>query len=133
MLERVRRNISSQEQPSRKKILILDDEPYNIEVLKSILSVLNLRDFPDSIDCCFDARKALILVRDSMYLDPVSGMFESNYALILSDLNMPIMDGYTFAKRVKSLFSEFKIQNQPNLVAITGNVEYSYLKRCFDC
>jgi len=52
--------------------LLLDDEPYNIEVLKSILSCLDLKDFPESIDCCFYAEEALIKLRQSIYTDPES-------------------------------------------------------------
>ena len=44
---------------STKKILLLDDEPYNIEVLKLIFKTLKLEGFPENLDYCFDAQSAL--------------------------------------------------------------------------
>ena len=58
----------------------------------------------------------------------------SSYCLILSDLNMPIMDGYEFAPCVRQLFASQGVikEEQPRLIAVTGNVERRYIKRCFE-
>jgi len=88
---------------SFKKILLLDDEPYNIEVLMSIFKSLKLRGFPNSIDCCYNGDDALKNLKQSIFEDPETGDKESDYCLILSDLNMPIMDGYEFAEKAKDL------------------------------
>ena len=60
---------------------------------------------------------------------------ESDYCMILSDLNMPIMDGYEFAEKARQMMSKQIIsrRSQPKLVAITGNSESAYIKRCFEC
>ena len=44
---------------SNKKILLLDDEPFNIMVILQMLKSANLKGFPDSVDCCYDAKEAL--------------------------------------------------------------------------
>ena len=60
---------------------------------------------------------------------------ETDFCLILSDLNMPIMDGYEFGKLCKQLFQTMKIpeERQPKLVAVTGNVEVRYIKQAYEC
>ena len=55
VIAKVKDNLSNQRTFSTKKVLLLDDEPYNIEVLQSILQCLNLRGLPHSIESCFDA------------------------------------------------------------------------------
>jgi len=48
---------------------------------------------------------------------------------------MPLIDGYEFAKRAKRLFIEAGMApiDHPKLVAVTGNVECSYIQECFSC
>ena len=61
MIERARVNLKARrdglirKSPSMKRVLLVDDEPYNIEALKFMFKSLNLSGFPDSIDCCYDA------------------------------------------------------------------------------
>ena len=47
---------------SQKKILILDDEPYNIEAIKAMYGLLQLNSFPDSLDTSYEASDALELI-----------------------------------------------------------------------
>jgi len=99
-----------------------------------MLKSLNIRGFPDSVDFCYDGEEALKKLQKSFYKE--GNYFHSDYCLILSDLNMPIMDGYDFAQQARQLMDdEFKIPRelQPKLVAITGNVESAYIQRCFEC
>ena len=63
-----------------EKILIVDDEPIITELLKSLLNPSG------NIDIAHDGHEALKL------------MELNYYKLIISDLNMPIMDGITFYK-----------------------------------
>ena len=66
-------NFKNNKNHSSKKVLILDDEPYNVEVLKSILLVLKLDRFAETVNCCYDAEKALKLLADSIHDDEESG------------------------------------------------------------
>ena len=65
MIERAKANFATmKDKPcSFKKILLLDDEPYNIEVLMSILKCLQLRGYPDSVDCCYNGDEALEFIK----------------------------------------------------------------------
>ena len=44
---------------STKRILLLDDEPYNIEALKFIFKAIRLEGFPDNASFFYDAQEAL--------------------------------------------------------------------------
>ena len=103
--------------------------------MKSIFITLKLKDYPESLDYCYDAEEALSKLEKSISVDPESRRIESDYCLVLSDLNMPIMDGYEFAKRAKRLLNQNRIpkDRHPKLVAVTGNVESAYIRRCFEC
>ena len=101
MVALAKANLQSDSLPSTKRLLLLDDEPYNIDVLTSVLKSLQLRNFDSVVDTCYDAEKALNLISNSIKADPESGLAESEYCLILSDLNMPIVDGYDFARMAR--------------------------------
>jgi len=62
MVEKAKQNFVNKKEPSSKKVLLLDDEPYNIEALKSILECLKLRGLPESIDYTYYAEKALMML-----------------------------------------------------------------------
>lgn len=67
-----------------KKILVVDDEPVNVELLKGLLSKKYI------VDSVSNGKEALIKVKD----------FSPD--LILLDVLMPEMDGYEVCKQVKS-------------------------------
>ena len=98
MVDRARSSYHAKALPlTNKKILILDDEPFNLDVLQSIFSTLKLERYPTSVKSFHDPRKALQEVINSLHVDPESGLVESEYCLIISDLNMPLMSGYEFS------------------------------------
>ena len=74
-------------------------------------------------------------MKESIKVDPVNLRAESDYCLILSDLNMPIMDGYEFAEKLNNMMTKYRITKtrRPKLVAVTGNVERAFIERCFEC
>jgi len=67
---------------SEKTILIVDDEPYNLAILKELLSKYNRLTANNGLD-------ALVLAQ------------ENKPDLILLDIMMPDMDGFTVATRLK--------------------------------
>ena len=59
--------------------------------------------------------------------------YESNshlYALILTDISMPIMDGFVEAQKIRDFYNSKKAP-QPMIVAITGHVEEAYIEKAW--
>ena len=44
---------------------------------------------------------------------------------------MPLMDGFEFTEQAIQILKG--VANPPKIVAVTGNVEMSYIERCFEC
>ena len=70
--------------------------------MKFMIEAIELQGFPDCLDVFYDAEEALKVIETTVSNGKSS--LESDYCLILSDLNMPLMDGYEFAQRVRHLF-----------------------------
>ncbi len=87
------------------KILIIDDVEENIILLNNYLQSINNIE----IDSRFSAIEAEELIKTK------------DYSLILLDIQLPIMNGFEFAKKIKSNFYN-RNMNTP-LVFITGIYE----------
>ncbi|WP_198170120.1 ATP-binding response regulator [Mucilaginibacter arboris] len=70
------------------RILVAEDNKINMMIAKKILT-----GYKASITCVFDGQEAL----DALELD-------ANYSLILMDLEMPVMNGFTAITHVKTLY-----------------------------
>mmetsp|Transcript_32802 Transcript_32802/g.50081 ORF Transcript_32802/g.50081 Transcript_32802/m.50081 type:complete len:174 (+) Transcript_32802:2576-3097(+) len=104
------------------KILIVDDQLFNIEALKSLL-VFKLKVDPDQVLEAMNGEEALdtfIQKKDAI-------------KLIFMDCNMPFMDGYESTQRIREYASTLGDGNQPLIVAVTAHVEADYLARCYTC
>ena len=77
-----------QDQAIKRRILIVDDEPFNIISLKNQLCQLNIENIDLIIDEAYNGWMAVDKVRNSQ----IEGLF--SYGLIFMDLSMPIMDGF---------------------------------------
>ena len=53
------------------------------------------------------------------------------YGLIISDCQMPVLNGYSACTQIRQLYREHNAE-QPFYVACTGNVEDSQIKQAFD-
>jgi len=67
------------------KILIVDDNPFNILCLRALLKNFNF----------------LIISEAHNGKEAVNSAVKENYDLILMDVNMPIMDGFEATKIIK--------------------------------
>lgn len=92
--------------PSDIRILVVDDNALNREILLGILED----------EGCMDADSA---ENGKEALEKVSASEPGDYDLILIDIQMPVMDGYVAAKRIRSLEDE-KLANIP-IIALTAN------------
>ena len=81
--------ITENEADVDRRILIVDDEPYNLLGLKIILSeAAGDRDIENLVDTATNGLEALNMVKKA-YAEE-----KFQYGLIFMDLSMPILDGY---------------------------------------
>lgn len=97
----------------KKQLLVAEDNAINQNVISNQLEALGY-----SYDLANNGEEALELMRDN------------DYALLLTDLHMPVMDGYTLATSIREL--ESKEERLP-IVAYTANALKGERDRCIEC
>ncbi len=100
---------AAQQAPPQGRILIVDDEPINREVIVAILESMDLR-----ADCAVNGATAVELADKGFY------------DLILMDLQMPIMDGFEATRRIRQQPKHAQVP----ILALTGNVIKEVQDRC---
>jgi signal transduction histidine kinase/CheY-like chemotaxis protein len=98
--------------PAGTKLLIVDDHPVNLAMLKRQLKILGLE-----ADTASSGSEALAKWR------------REGHNLVITDLQMPEMDGYTFVRTIRS---EQDRGIKPTVVAFTANTHSEALDRCMD-
>ena len=83
--------IMQQQVPTFKRILIIDDEPFNIVGLQLFISRLGIHGLVNQVDRAYNGLEGLNKVKNSYY----DGTHV--YGLIFTDISMPVMDGYEAA------------------------------------
>ena len=73
---------------NKKKILIVDDEPYNQIAVQNILEIVGLQDSNNVISTAINGEDALKVIQNEL-----NNYHKNHFDLIFMDLNMPIMDG----------------------------------------
>ncbi len=96
-----------------KKILLVEDNLINQKVLISVLGKSEM-----IITVANDGQEALDLVNS-----------DEKFDLVLMDINMPVMDGYTAAKKIRE---EEKFNTLP-IVALTALTSTDEIQKMFDC
>lgn len=102
------------------KILIVDDEKFNCDILYGFLMILGLKNRRKITDFAFNGEEALNLIKNAIKSgDP------GRYSLILMDCNMPFMDGYEASIQIRKAYFDANIteEKQPKIIAVTGHVE----------
>ena len=98
--------------------MILDDESYNCDVLKTM--ILSMDIDPQRLIVCMSGKEALSKMKE---VKNEGGRI----SLVLTDLSMPMMDGYKFIKKFKRLEGEQKA----TIAAITGHAESHFFLNAF--
>ena len=98
--------------PARRRVLIAEDNEINQRVLRKQLSLLGL-----VADVAATGREALELLA------------RNDYGLLVTDLHMPVMDGYELAQAIRRAESG---QRRLPIVALTANAVKGEAKRCRD-
>ena len=113
----------------QKRILIVDDQSFNIEALFIILKYSVGLDSQSLCDKSFNGQEALQKVVDNVELN--EGKF-CNYDLIFMDCNMPFMDGYEATFKIREYLYNQNLP-QPIISAITGHTEQAYIDKSILC
>ena len=99
--------------PAGTRLLIVDDHPVNLAMLKRQLKVLGLE-----ADTASSGVEALAKWR------------REGHTLVITDLQMPEMDGYAFARAIRA--EDQGNRRKPTLVAFTANTHSEALEQCID-
>ena len=111
------------------KILVVDDEQYNLDILEAFFKILKVDNLGEIVTFCRDGEQSYKVIEECAKRgDPLE------YALILSDCNMPFLDGYEATKMMRSLWNNLNIprEDQPRIFAVTGHIEEHYIKKAVD-
>ena len=76
------------------RILIVDDQTFNIEALNIILKLVFHLDVDKICDKAFNGMEAIDRVMDDVKMNQSKGRNMSSYKVIFMDCSMPMMDGY---------------------------------------
>ena len=98
------------------RILIVDDHPINQKVMYTMLSSLGYK-----IEIANNGQEA------------VDSIKENHFALVLMDVQMPVMDGIQATKEIRSLLPEtYGDSCKTPIVAVTANAMLEDDRRCLD-
>jgi CheY-like chemotaxis protein len=107
-----------------KRILIVDDEPYNILGLKIVLQQSGIKNILSIVDSAHNGKKANEMVMQAFERQTYS------YGLIFMDCSMPVMSGYDASDLIRKFLNE-KCMPQPMIIATTGHTEDEYINKCW--
>ena len=101
-------------QTNNTKILVVEDHPVNQKVIQSILTKLGFQHQVSN-----DGQKAL------------KELEKNNYDLVLMDVQMPVMDGYTCASHIRAADSKVKNRDIP-IIALTAHAMKGDMEKCIN-
>ena len=107
-----------------RRILLVDDEPYNIMGMKIVLHQSGIKNLMQFVDIVYNGQQAVDLVKNAFKQNKYS------YGLIFMDCSMPVMNGYEASDLIRD-FVKTKKLIQPMIVATTGHTENEYIQKCW--
>ena len=110
-------NTESSYDYSGKRVLLVEDNELNRELALAILEETGMQ-----IDCAEDGIEAVNIINEAP---------EDKYDLVLMDIQMPRMDGYTATREIRTLSNNRKA-NIP-IVAMTANAFDEDRRKAFEC
>ena len=117
----------------QKRVMVVDDEPFNVQALVTILRLLGLPNTVQ-IDTCYNGQEAVNLVKRAIDENEVT-----RYPLILSDCSMPVLDGYKASRQIREMIRQATVGSNYNfgnerlqIIAITGHVEQEFVEKALN-
>lgn len=111
----------------KSKILVVNDEAFNILVIKGLMRELGIKDIEKRVDCCYNGEQLVESVQKAVDEDD-----PYRYSLILTDCMMPYIDGYEAIKRVRTILQPYQ-EKYLYVVAVTGHVERECIHKAESC
>ena len=105
---------------------MVDDEPFNLMAMETILRQAGVRIGLDPISL---REKTDFVSSGRIALDRIYG--GEVYSLIITDISMPLMDGYELTKGILDIVTARR-GIIPYIVACTGHVEEMYIKKAWN-
>ena len=108
----------------------MDDEPFNILGMQIKIDTIGINGLSKLVDRAYSGVEALKLVKEGLKSqDPEAQKYV--YGLIITDISMPIMDGYELTKEIRNFYHVHNMA-QPLIVACTGHVEETYIEKAWE-
>ncbi len=107
------------------KVLVAEDSEH---VLLIILHFL--KDFPYKVETAVNGVEALDKFKAAAAESCKDGQ-EEGYDIVLMDMEMPVMDGYTATKKIREYESEKRLTPTP-VIAVTAHALKEHKEKCFD-
>ena len=102
---------------SGKRVLIVEDNELNREIAVELLEEMGI-----CVDCAEDGIEAVNIINEAP---------EDKYDLVLMDIQMPRMDGYTATREIRTVSNNRKA-NIP-IIAMTANAFEEDRRKAFEC
>ena len=114
---------------NKGKILIVDDEKFNCDIIYGFLMIMGVKKRSEIAEFALNGEEALTRVQQAIYNNN-----PFKYSIILMDCNMPFMDGYTATKKIIQVFNQMEISKErhPKIIGVTGHVEKEYVTRALE-
>ena len=82
--------------PPQRRILVVDDEPFNLLALKQMVKLSLFKDLYKLIDTADNGKDCIKKIK-------AARANNISYSLIFMDLSMPVMDGYEATMSLRDL------------------------------
>lgn len=104
--------------------MIIDDDPFNVIGMQVQLSRVGIKGLGSLCDRAYNGLEAVTKLKDAF------NNRNHIYGLIITDISMPVMDGYEAAEVIRD-FYESNLVPQPLIIACTGHVEEEFIKKAW--
>ncbi|KAK6074608.1 histidine kinase hhk13p [Seiridium cupressi] len=113
---------------SIKRVLLVEDNIINQRLLKKLLIKHNY-----DVTVANNGQEALEMVQGSKWHTTLQSADRPQLDIVLSDIEMPIMDGKACIRRIRQLQREGMLQQDIPVLAVTGNAQREKVQEFQDC